>query len=410
MNINIRNPVKNRTKSRRYLPALFWVLISVMFLTIPVRAEGLIEDESPPRTLLDKNDSKDDALLDQLVSERMKNMTLEEKVLQMFVVSPEALTGVSGVTMAGETTKAAIDRTPVGGILYMAENLQSREQVTELLANTQQYSMERIALPMFLCVDEEGGSVRRVNGRGIIEADEIPSMSLVGSEEEARRYGAEMGRYLSLLGFNVDFAPVADTLTNSGNQVVQDRSFGADPYKVASMSVAVMEGLHEYNVAATFKHFPGHGSTAEDTHAGAGVSYQTMDDLLSCDLIPFQAGVDNGTDLIMVGHISLPEVTGDNTPATLSYPVITGILRDTMGYDGLVITDALQMGAITQSYSSADAAVRAVKAGNDLLLYPADFSSAFYGVLDAVQTGDISEERIDESVRRIVRKKISLMT
>lgn len=410
MNINIRNPVKNRTKSRRYLPALFWVLISVMFLTIPVRAEGLIEDESPPRTLLDKNDSKDDALLDQLVSERMKNMTLEEKVLQMFVVSPEALTGVSGVTMAGETTKAAIDRTPVGGILYMAENLQSREQVTELLANTQQYSMERIALPMFLCVDEEGGSVRRVNGRGIIEADEIPSMSLVGSEEEARRYGAEMGRYLSLLGFNVDFAPVADTLTNSGNQVVRDRSFGSDPYKVASMSVAVMEGLHENNVAATFKHFPGHGSTAEDTHAGAGVSYQTMDDLLSCDLIPFQAGVDNGTDLIMVGHISLPEVTGDNTPATLSYPVITGILRDTMGYDGLVITDALQMGAITQSYSSADAAVRAVKAGNDLLLYPADFSSAFYGVLDAVQTGDISEERIDESVRRIVRKKISLMT
>ncbi len=340
----------------------------------------------------------------------LQSMTLEEKVLQMFVISPEALTGVGGVTLAGETTRAAVQNNPVGGLLYMAENLQSVEQITEMLSNTQQYSMERISLPMFLCVDEEGGTVRRINGRGIIPGDEIPSMCYVSSEEDARRYGAQMGSYLSQLGFNVDFAPVADTLTNSGNQVVRERSFGSDPSRVASLAVSVMEGLHEYNVASTFKHFPGHGSTAEDTHQGAGISYQTMDDLLSCDLVPFQAGADNGTDMIMTGHISLPEVTGDNIPASLSYPVVTGILRDIIGYDGLVITDSLAMGAVSQSWDSADAAVMAVKAGNDLLLCPADFSAAYQGVLNAVRGGDISEERIDESVERILKKKMAMMS
>lgn len=293
----------------------------------------------------------------------------------------------------------------------MGANLESTEQITRMLSNTMSYSMERIGLPALLCVDEEGGSVRRISGRGITDAPDIPSMRSVGDggdTQAARFYGEQMGQYLSALGFNVDLAPVADTLTDGNNQVVADRSFGWDPQLNAAMCTAVMEGLHEYGVASTFKHFPGHGSTSADSHAGYAVSYQTMEDLLSCDLIPFQAGVDNGTELIMTGHISLPNVTGDDTPATLSRMIVTGILREQMGYKGLIITDALEMGAITQNYSSAEAAVRAVEAGNDLILAPADLDQAYRGVLDAVESGRISEERINESLRRIIRFKLMI--
>ena len=363
---------------------------------------GLIQDgEAPDMTLPEAG----------AVEQILSDMTMEEKIAQMFVVTPEALTGYEHVTAAEEATRAAISLLPVGGLIYMGANLESTQQITRMLSNTMSYSMERIGLPALLCVDEEGGSVRRISGRGITDAPDIPSMRSVGDggdTQAARFYGEQMGQYLSALGFNVDLAPVADTLTDGNNQVVADRSFGWDPQLNAAMCTAVMEGLHEYGVASTFKHFPGHGSTSADSHAGYAVSYQTMEDLLSCDLIPFQAGVDHGTELIMTGHISLPNVTGDDTPATLSSMIVTGILREHMGYEGLIITDALEMGAITQNYSSAEAAVRAVEAGNDLILAPADLDQAYRGVLDAVESGRISEERINESLRRIIRFKLMI--
>ena len=217
--------------------------------------------------------------------------------------------------------------------------------------------------------------------------------------------GMEMGSYLSQLGFNVDFAPVADVLTNPENTVVRDRSFGSDPDLVAVYANAIVDGLHEYGVAATMKHFPGHGSTTEDSHAGYACSWQTEDELFSCDLIPFQAGIDHNVDLIMAGHISLPNVTGDMLPASLSGTVITTLLREKMHYDGVVITDALNMGAITDHYNSAEAAVLAIQAGCDLLLMPADWRAARDGLRKAVEEGVITEERIDESVRRIIELK-----
>ena len=356
--------------------------------------------------------SEDEKSLEARVEEKLASMTLEEKILQMFVSSPEQLTGVDYVTAAGEATQAAINRMPVGGLIYMSSNLESMSQIREMLSNTQQFSMERIGLPMFLCVDEEGGTVRRVNGRGILEGEaetEVPSMRYVGSTGDTRyaySLGEQMGKYLSGLGFNVDFAPVADTLTNPDNQVVADRCFGSDPGLTASMAVCVMHGLQQYHVAATFKHFPGHGSTSEDSHEGYAISYQNMEQLAACDLVPFAAGVDNGVDMIMTAHISLPEVTGDMTPASLSFEVVTGILREQLGYDGLVITDALEMGAISQNYSSGDASVLAIEAGNDLILMPTSLDAAYEGVYAAVQSGRLTEERIDESVRRILRWKL----
>lgn len=174
------------------------------------------------------------------------------------------------------------------------------------------------------------------------------------------------------------------------------------------MASAVSAGLNDNGVLSTFKHFPGHGATEGDTHEGYAYTSKTLEELSGSELLPFQRGIEEGIDMIMVGHISLPSIIGDDTPASLSYKMITEILREQMGYDGLVITDAMNMGAISQLYSSADAAVKSIQSGADLILMPADFADAYQGVLGAINN-QISVERIDESVGRIIRAKSSLL-
>lgn len=348
--------------------------------------------------------------LEQEVNEKLSSMTLDEKISQMFILLPSSLTGVSTVVAAGASTEEAINAYPVGGLIYMAENLESESQIRTMLENTQAYSMERIGLPMFLTTDEEGGTVRRISGR-ISGYPDIPNMSEVGAGgdvSEALRIGATMGEYMSNLGFTMDFAPCADVLSNPANTVVRDRSFGSDPNLVSQMSEAVAGGLLEYNVIPVFKHFPGHGATADDTHAGYAYTEKTLEELRACELIPFQNAIDSGAECIMVSHISLPNVTGDNTPASLSSVIITDLLREEMGFDGIVITDAFNMEAVTEQYSSGQAAVKAVKAGADMILMPADFRSAYSALIEAVNSGDIEEERINDSLRRILRVKLRM--
>lgn len=344
----------------------------------------------------------------------LEEMTLEQKIAQMFIISPEALTGSNMVTAAGEATEKAIHDTPVGGLVYMEQNLSTPSQVTEMLINVQTYSEDAINLPLFTCIDEEGGTVARLNKNGNFNLPPIGNMSDVGASgnaDEAYQIGLEMGSYLSELGFNVDFAPVADVLSNPDNEVVKYRSFGEDPMLVADMSAAVLQGLREKDVLGTFKHFPGHGATEGDTHEGYAFTLKTLDDLKENELIPFQRGIEEGVDFIMVGHISLPSIIGDSTPASLSYRIITEILRGQMGYDGLVITDAMNMGAISETYSAGDAAIKSIKAGSDILLMPSDFKEAYNAVLQAVEgtSPSISMERIDDSVRRILEAKMALM-
>lgn len=342
----------------------------------------------------------------------LASMTLEEKVAQLFVVLPEALVGQAGtVTAAGSATREAFWDIPVGGLIYMGNNLRSEEQIREMLANVQAFSQERTGLPVFLCVDEEGGTVARINGKGIVDGPVIGNMSGVageGGRERAYEIGTQMGTYLSGLGFNLDFAPVADVWSNPENTVVRKRSFGSDPGQVSELALAVSQGLMEQDVLSCFKHFPGHGATAGDTHAGYAYTDKTLEELKECELIPFAEGIRKEVPLIMVGHISLPQVTGDDTPASLSYSVITELLREDMGYDGLVVTDALNMGAIVQQYSSAQAAVMTLQAGADLILMPKDFLAAYEGVLQAVEDGTLSEERIDRSLERILRVKLAM--
>ncbi len=340
----------------------------------------------------------------------LAQMTLEEKAAQLFVVLPEAMVdGVSVVTKAADATKEAIWRIPAGGFIYLEHNLQSPEQVKEMLGNVQEYSMERIGLPAFLCVDEEGGKVARVSGNDNFGIAAIESMAEVGQSQDivrASEIGNTMGEYLFDMGFNVDFAPVADVLSNQENSVVKERSFGSDVGLVSDMAAAVAKGLEEKGVFAVYKHFPGHGMTAGDTHAGYAYSDKTLEEIEACELIPFQRAIAEGASFLMIGHISLPQITGEDIPASLSHTVIQELLREKMGYDGIVITDAMNMGAIVQQYSSAKAAVLAVEAGADLILMPEDFKAAYAGILEAVQNGTLSEERIDESVKRIVGTKL----
>lgn len=350
--------------------------------------------------------------IDEQIDEMLEGMTLGEKAAQLFVVLPEDLVdGVSCVVQAGDATRKGLETYPVGGIIYMEQNLQSEEQVKEMLRNVQQFSRERTGLPLLTCVDEEGGTVARVAGSGNFDVTNVGNMSEIGASgdtERARQAGETIGTYLSELGFNLDFAPDADVWSNPANEIVRYRSFGTDPKRVSEMSMAVLDGLMSKGVTGVIKHFPGHGATEGDTHEGYAYTNKTWEELESCELIPFQTGIEQNVPMIMAAHISLPNVTGDETPASLSHEIVRKRLREQMGYDGVVVTDAMNMGAVAENYEPAEAAVKALQAGVDLILMPEDFRAAYQGVMDAVEDGTLSKKRIDQSLRRILRLKLEM--
>lgn len=338
-------------------------------------------------------------------------MTLEDKVAQLFMITPNALTGFSGVTAAGDTTKEFYNKRPVGGIIYMSDNLKDKEQTTDMLTNMKAIAQERTGLMPFLGVDEEGGSVARIAGNSAFGVTDVGDMSAVGETgdvQNAYNTGTVIGTYLKELGFNVDFAPVADVLTNPENTAIGKRSFGTDSQLVAGMVEAELNGLASQGIYGVVKHFPGHGGITGDSHETAVSVEKTLEELLAEELVPFQKAVDAGVSFVMAGHIAAPNVTGDSVPASVSQKLITDVLRGQMGYDGIVITDAMNMAAITDNYTADQAAVMAINAGADMILMPQDYETAYNGVLAAVKDGTISEERVNESVIRIVKIKMQM--
>ena len=374
-----------------------------------VETETEPEEEKEIKTEEVKEPEKSaEELLEEQIDKMIADMSLEERVLQLFVITPEALTRVDTVVVAGEATKEAIIERPVGGLIYFQKNLQNPEQVKEMLSNTYQYYREAGAPVPFLSVDEEGGSVARIGGQSAFGVERLPDMRVIGENgnvEEAKRVGDVIGSYLSELGFNLDFAPDADVLTNPQNEVVKKRSFGSDAELVSRMSMAVVKGLEEHGIYATLKHYPGHGATLSDSHKGYAYTDKTLEELMEEELIPFKEGISEDIHFIMVAHISVPEITKDTVPCSLSPYMVTDVLREQLGYQGIVITDAMNMGAISQEYNSKEASVMALKAGVDLVLMPTDFEEAYQGVLSAIEEGELTEERIDESVRRVLRLK-----
>lgn len=341
-------------------------------------------------------------LLDEIIEARLSEMTLEEKVAGLFIVTPESITGVDTAVQAGEGTKAALEKYPIGGIVYVKANIKSQEQFKEMLGNTVSYSR----YPLFLAVDEEGGKVSRVaETLGLENVENMADIGSTGDANQAYEAMKTVGTYLSDYGINLNFAPVADILTNADNKALAERSFGSDARVVAAMTEASVNGLKETGITACIKHFPGIGSAGEDTHNGLAVVDRSLEELQQEELVPFSQAIEAGVPMIMVGHISLPQVVGDNTPASMSPAVISDLLRAQLGFNGVVITDAMNREAITQYYGADEAAIMALKAGADMILMPEDFELAFEGVITAVQDGTISAERIDDSLTRVYRIK-----
>ena len=256
-----------------------------------------------------------------------------------------------------------------------------------------------------LCIDEEGGRVSRIANNPKFNVKKYESMAAIGATgdpQNAYECGHTIGTYLNRYGIDIDFAPVADVNTNPDNIIIGPRAFSDDPELAASMVVNYLQGLKDAGVTGCIKHFPGHGDTQADTHTGYVQSLKTWDEMKVCEMVTFRAGIDWGCQLIMTAHIAVPNVTGSSVPSTMSPVVLQDKLRGELGYQNIIITDGMEMGAITQHYSSGEAAVGSIQAGVDIVLGPRSFTEAFDAVIAAVNNGTISEERINQSVRRIL--------
>lgn len=336
-----------------------------------------------------------------LVDETLAGMTLHEKVCQMMFVTPEEFTGEDGVTVAGDATRQALENYPVGGIVYFAKNLESQDQVKEMIDNSQKYS----SIGLFVATDEEGGVVNRL--MDTVGTTYIGSMYYYkdDGDETAYENAYTIANDMSALGFNLDFAPVADVWSNPDNTVIGERAYSDDYAQAAELVGNAVKGFNDGGVMCTLKHFPGHGDTAEDSHYSSAYVHRTKEEIMADEMQPFRSGIEAGAEFVMVGHLIVPDI--DEVPATLSYKIATGILRDELKFEGVAITDSFEMESIADNYSVDDAVVMSVKAGMDMILQPKDMASAVNSIEQAVADGELSEDRIDESVRRILTLKES---
>ena len=341
-------------------------------------------------------------MLDEFIDEIVAQMPIEDKVAGLFFVTPEAITDVSTAVKAGDGTKDALNTYPVGGIAYFAKNIKDEAQFKEMISNTVLYSK----YPLFIGIDEEGGKVSRLSTAGLVEkTDSAKVIGESGDPNKAYEAGVKIGSYLSGYGINVNFAPVAD-IASVENSVMKDRSYGSDAAAVSEYVVNMVKGMEEQGITPCLKHFPGIGGTAEDSHNGLATLTTSAEDFRNKEFTVFKAGIDAGADMIMVGHEDAPSLTdNDNTPASLSKIIVTDILRGELGYKGVIITDAMNMKAISDYYGSGEAAIMAFKAGCDMVLMPENFKEAYDAVLQAIADGTISEQRINDSLKRVYRIK-----
>lgn len=331
----------------------------------------------------------------------LQSMTPEEKLWQLFLVRPEDITNVKTATRAGDTTKEALAKYPVGGLCYFADNLEDQEQAAEMLAKTKTY----VKTPMFFAIDEEGGRVSRAGANEELTVTHFPAAAEYGKTGDGAavfQMGQTLARELKALGFNLNFAPVADVVTNPNNQEIGDRAYSDDPETAAVLVSTMVEGLQRNGMLSCLKHFPGHGSTEADSHEGASVSTRTIEELQQTEWLPFRAGIGQGAAFVMLSHLTNENLS--QLPASLS-PEVVNYLRQDLAFDGIIITDSLQMKAITGYYGANRAAVLALQAGVDMLLMPNDVQKAYDGISAALESGELTWERIDASVLRILNTK-----
>ena len=385
-----------KTLKRNWRAAVYLLVLAALAVLLVVvcvrRGQTAAQPEPTPRTSAAVQKDAAQTLLD--------GMTTREKICQLLIVHPEVLTGGGTVTAMTDDLAAALRDYPVGGFLLSAGNMTSGEQLAAL---TSALSAADATAPL-VTVDEEGGRVARLmNTVGTTKLNSMYSYRSLGTQgayDNAQTLAHDIAAY----GFNTDFAPVADVWTNKRSNAIGDRAYSDDYDEAATLVAAAVSGFRDAGVICCLKHFPGHGSTATDSHNGAATVDKTLPQLRQEDLKPFVSGIAAGADMVMVGHLTVP--TMDDVPASLSHKLVTNLLRYDLGFRGVIVTDGLQMQALAQ-YTDGEKAVLALAAGNDMLLEIGDVPGAVAAVEQALADGTLTQAALDASVLRVLQLKLA---
>lgn len=361
--------------------------ILLIILIVYFRNINLKENNSEPE--IDEKES--------WIEEKMKSMSLEEKIGQMLIVYDYS-------QEVDDELLNKLNEIKPGGFILFRKNFANYEQTQKLISDINSTS----EIPMFISIDQEGGRVQRLKELDDQTITLFPSMYELGNtndENLADEVGKVMGEELRVFNINMNFAPVLDIYSNPSNTVIGDRSFGRTAETVSKMALSFSEGLKSTGIIPVYKHFPGHGNTFEDSHDTLPIINKTKEELMELELKPFIDAIDNGAEVIMVGHLAVPKITGDTTPASLSRKIVTDLLKKELGFEGIVITDALNMGALTSKYSEEEIYINAINAGVDLLLMPNFNKETINMLINAINNGTIKIEEIDDSVTKILSLK-----
>lgn len=330
------------------------------------------------------------------IDKMLKNMTIEEKIGQMMMIAYRK-------SASDDNLRKILEEVKPGGFILFGENITTYDKSMAMINEI----IDSASIPMFISIDQEGGRVQRIRTVAGVETHIIPSMYQIGktSEENAYNTGALIASDLTKFKINMDMAPVLDVYSNPYNTVIGDRSFGNDPYLVSKMGLTLAKGLQDNSIIPVYKHFPGHGDTSADSHYELPVVKKTKEELLNLEIIPFKNAIENGAEVIMIGHLAVPNITNDNTPASLSKELITDFLRTELNYQNIVITDALNMKAITDNYTDKEIYNLAINAGVDILLMPNNPTTAINIIKTLIEENSITEDQINNSVKKILSLK-----
>ncbi|MDA3957696.1 glycoside hydrolase family 3 protein, partial [Oceanispirochaeta sp.] len=335
----------------------------------------------------------------------IESMSLEEKIGQLFILAVRHTANGKPALTVDKTVRSFMEKYQPGGIILFSLNYQSPSQTRNFIMELQNLS----PYPLFVTTDEEGGKVSRLGKSSLMDVLYLPPAGEIGMTRDillAEDAAEVLALDMKELGFNMNMAPVADISIRGSLNPIGNRSYSSDPETAAAMTAATVRGCKKAGISPVVKHFPGHGNVTGDSHNGAVASISSREDFYNRDFIPFKKGIEAGTDFIMIGHIAAPSLTGTNTPASLSHQIQTVILREELGFKGLIITDAMDMGAIKKSYSPREAVLTAFLAGTDMILMPENIPEAQESLRNARSSGLLSQERLDESLRRILKLKL----
>lgn len=405
---------KKRPKKKLRMPVkiILCVLPLVLFGSVFAKMEWFDRRESQPVITKEKEVKKEvvppvvkkELTTEEKIRQYISRLTLDEKIGQTLVIDLTVLNNGVASQALSENQIKNIQNYHIGGVTFFANHVTDEAQVQAYTSSLQKNSK----IPLFMSVDEEGGSVSRIAVKGNFKVPVLPDMKYIGdtgSTARAELIGTQLGRSLKDLGFNLNFAPVSDVNTNAMNPVIGVRSFSSDPNVAASMVSAEVKGMQQH-VSATLKHFPGHGDTNTDTHSGLSTSNATYERLSQVELLPFKAGIAADVDFVMMSHINMLAISSDGKPASMSAAVVQNMLRRDLAFSKLIITDSLQMGAITQNYTPYQAGVNCLSAGVDMVLMPENIPDTVAGIKNGLEMGTYTEKALNDTVYRILKMKV----